>query len=232
MPPNKIVSSPEQAVADIFEGARVMVAGFAAPGTPQALVGAVLQKGVGGLTCICGPWHDPAGGRVLSAAKLIAAGQVSRVITAPPVAPGPEKGSSTGSGDGDMTVEIMPQGSLAERIRAGGAGMGGFFVATGIGTSFEEGKEKMEIDGTEWVLETPLKADFALIRAYMADTMGNLVYRLSQRNWNSIMAMAAEVTIVEVDRIVQPGELDPELVITPGVYVDRIVSSRGEAHVT
>ena len=105
-------------------------------------------------------------------------------------------------------------------------------VATGIGTSFEDGKEKMEIDGTEYLLETPLKADFALIRAYMADTMGNLVYRLSQRNWNPIMAMAAEITIVEVDQIVQPGELDPELVITPGVYVDRIVKSRGESDVT
>lgn len=225
MPPNKVVSSPESAVADIFEGARVMVAGFAAPGTPQALVGALLKSGIGRLTCICGPWYEPVG-RVVGASKLISAGQVAKIITAPPVAHGPEPGTV----EGDLQIETMPQGTLAEKIRAGGAGIGGFFVQTGIGTSYQEGKETMEIDGSTWMLESPLKADFALIKAYMADTMGNLVYRLSQRNWSPIMAMAAEVTIVEADHIVQSGELDPELIITPGVYVDRVVSLGGDSN--
>jgi 3-oxoacid CoA-transferase A subunit len=125
--------------------------------------------------------------------------------------------------EGRLEAEIVPQGTLAERIRAGGAGIGGLLLPTGRGTSFAEGKEKQVINGREYILETGLKADFALLSAHKADTLGNLIYQRSQRNWNPIMAMAADVTIVEVGEIVQPGELDPELVITPGIYVDRIV---------
>ena len=128
--------------------------------------------------------------------------------------------------DGRIEVEIVPQGTLAERIRAGGAGIGGLLLPTGAGIGFAEGKEKQVINGREYILETGLKADFALLRAHKADTLGNLVYLRSQRNWNPVMAMAADVTIVEVDEIVQPGELDPELVITPGIYVDRIVKAQ------
>ena len=123
-----------------------------------------------------------------------------------------------------MEVEAVPQGTLAERIRAGGAGLGGIYLATGMGTPFEAGKERKLIDGEEYIFEMPLKADYALLRAHKADTLGNLVYRGSQSNWNPIMAMAADVTIVEVDEVVRPGELDPELIITPGIYVNRIVA--------
>ena len=223
MLPNKVASSVEEATSDISEGSRIMVGGFGFPGTPTALVKALMDKGVGNLTCICGPWYAGAR-RVVDAAALIASGQVTRVITAPPVAPAPEPASE----DDRMNLEIMPQGTLAERIRAGGAGIGGFYVPTGLGTAYEEGKERMSIDGVECIFEEPIKADYALIRAQAADTMGNLVYRMAQRNWNPIMATAAEVTIVQVDEIVDPGMLDPELVITPGIFVDRIVISGGD----
>ncbi len=226
MLPNKVLPSAEEATADIPEGARIMVGGFGFPGTPEALVSALIKRGVGDLTCICGPWY-PGVRKVAGAADLIASGQVSRVITAPPVAPGSRTGAGSASEDGGMQMELMPQGTLAERIRAGGAGIGGFYIPTGLGTTFEEGKERTNIGGVECIFEEPLKADYALIRAKAADTMGNLVYRMAQRNWNPIIATAAEVTIVEVDEIVAPGELDPELVITPGIFVDRIVMVGG-----
>ena len=223
MLPNKVASSVEEAVADIPEGARIMVGGFGLPGIPEALVKALMDRGVGNLTCICGPWYGGAR-RTIGTASLIASGQVTRVVTAPPVAPGPDPVSE----DDRMHLEIMPQGTLAERIRAGGAGIGGFYIPTGIGTSYEEGKERMTIGGVDCIFEEPIKADYALIRAQSADTMGNLVYRLAQRNWNPIMATAAEVTIAQVDEIVDPGMLDPELVITPGIFVDRIVIAGGD----
>ena len=226
MPSTKVVSSPDEAVADIFEGARIMVAGFGSPGVPEALIEALIRKGVGGLTCICGPWYRTEG-RVMDASELIASRQVSSLVTAPPVAPGPPSSPGDGADNGSLQIEVMPQGTLAERIRAGGAGIGGFFMATGVGTTFEEGKEKMNIDGVDCIFEGPLKADFALIRAHTADTTGNLSYRMSQRNWNPIMAMAAEVTIAEVDHLVAPGMLDPELVITAGIFVDKILSLGG-----
>ena len=227
MLPNKVASSVEAATADIPEGARIMVGGFGFPGTPEALVKSLLDRGVGNLTCICGPWY--AGARkAVDAAALIASGQVSRIISAPPVAPGPRSsGTDPVSEDDRLHLEIMPQGTLAERIRAGGAGIGGFYIPTGLGTAYEEGKEKMNIGGVDCIFEEPIKADYALIRAQAADTMGNLVYRLAQRNWNPIMATAAEVTIAQVDEIVAPGMLDPELVITPGIFVDRIVIAGG-----
>lgn len=223
MLPNKVSASVQDATADIPDGASIMVGGFGFPGTPEALVKALLDRGVGNLTCICGPWYAGAR-RTTGAAALIASGQVSRVITAPPVAAGPDSASE----DDRMHLEIMPQGTLAERIRAGGAGIGGFYIPTGLGTSYEEGKERMAIGGVECILEEPIKADYALIRAQAADTMGNLVYRLAQRNWNPIMATAAEITIAQVDEIVAPGDLDPELVVTPGIFVDRIVIAGGD----
>ena len=128
-----------------------------------------------------------------------------------------------------MEVELVAQGSLAERVRAGGAGLGAIFLPVIREAMPEEGKEKVTVDGVEYVMETPIKAGFALIRAHKADSLGNLVYRLSQRNWNPLMAMAAEVTIVEVDHVVQLGGLDPELVITPGIFVDRIVEIGAQA---
>ncbi|MBP1622562.1 MAG: 3-oxoacid CoA-transferase subunit, partial [Acidobacteria bacterium] len=126
-----------------------------------------------------------------------------------------------------VELEYVPQGTLAERIRAGGAGLGAFFTPTGVGTLIEEGKEKRTIDGREMLMEYALRADYALIRAYAADTMGNLVYRGIMRSFNAIMAMAAKVTIVEVERVVPAGELDPEIIVTPGIFVDRIVACGG-----
>ena len=224
---SKIFSGPDEAVADIPQGAVVMVAGYARPGTPQNLVKALLKRGVGSLTCISGPWYggDP---RLYGPASLVANGQVKKVITTAPIDTRlPAAGLRLPGGSG-LEVEFVPQGTLAERIRAGGAGLGGIFLP-GLGDDgFAEGKEKQIINGAEYVLETPIKADFALLRAHRADTLGNLVYRRSQRNWNPLMAMAADVAIVEVDQVVQPGELDPELVITPGIFVDRIVEVGGQ----
>ena len=226
MPPDKVISSTDEAVADIPDGAEIMVGGYAVPGTPQNLVKALLKRGVGGLACISGPWYgrDP---DLYDVARLVASGQVKRVITTAPIYPDSEERALQLWSKERLELEVVAQGTLAERIWAGGAGLGGFFLPTRMGTAVEDEREKLVIDGQEYILEEPLKADFALLRAHKADTLGNLVYRYSQRNWNPIMAMAAEVTIVEVDQVVQPGELDPELVVTPGIYVDRIVEVGG-----
>ena len=218
-------SSADEAIADIADGAVIMVAGYGGPGTPQGLVEALIRKPVTRLTCICGPLrgshqdhHD--------ASRLVAGGQVEKLITAPPV-PSDENGDIARlQREGRLEVELSPQGTLAERIRAGGAGLGGIFLSTSIGTAYEEGKERRVIDGEDWLLETPLRADFALLRARVADNLGNLAYHRAQRNWNPIMAMAADIAIVEVDEVVLPGELDPELVISPGIYVNRLVQAQ------
>ena len=206
-----------------------MVAGYARPGTPQNLVKALLKRGVGSLTCISGPWYggDPL---LYGPASLVANGQVKKVITTAPIDTRlPAADLQLPVRSGRLEVEVVPQGTLAERIRAGGAGLGGLFLPTSIAATFAEGREKQTIDGSEYVLETPIRADFALLRAHRADTLGNLVYRHSQRNWNPLMAMAADVIIVEVDQVVQPGDLDAELVITPGIFVDRIVEVGAKA---
>ena len=231
MPPGKVISSADEAVADISDGAVIMVAGYAVPGTPQNLVKALLIKGVGDLTCISGPWYgrDP---DLYDAARLVGNGQVKRAITSAPIHPDAPSPAIRRWQEGQLEVEAVPQGTLAERIMAGGAGIGGLFLSTGMGTPFEAGKERKLIDGEEYILEMPLKADYALLCAHKADTLGNLVYRRSQSNWNPIMAMAADVTIVEVDEVVQPGELDPELIITPGIYVDRVVAVGGKPNET
>ena len=226
MPPNRVLLSSDEAVADIPDGAVIMVGGFGTPGTPQDLVKALLRKGVTGLTCISGPWYgrDP---DLYAVARLVASGLVKRVIMAPPIYAYAEQDAAPQPWrDGRLEVEIVPQGTLAERIRAGGAGLGGLLLPAARGTALHaRGTERRVVDGAECTVETPLKADFALLRAHRADTLGNLVYRHSQRNWNPIMAMAADVTIAEVDEIVQPGELDPELVVTPGIYVERTVKA-------
>jgi 3-oxoacid CoA-transferase A subunit len=217
MSPARVFPSAADAVADVPNGAVVMVAGYARPGTPQSLVRALLDKGVEDLTCICGPWYgrDP---DLYDAAKLVARGRVKKLITSPPIHN--DQGSALPA---DVEVELVAQGALAERVRAGGAGLGGVLLPAAGPASAREGVESRTVDGVRYVLATPLRADFSLLRARRADTLGNLVYRGSQRNWNPVMAMAARVTIVEVEELVQPGELDPELVITPGIYVSRIV---------
>lgn len=233
---NKVVGSFDEAVADVFDGAVILMGGFGpANGTPSNLLRALAKQGAKNLTLVA---NTPGYGRPAPGAKsfrktppnyddgglLIQTGQVSKVICAFPgmsrpgmTAPLHEKWAA-----GELEVEMIPQGTLAERIRAAKAGVGAFFIPTGAGTLFEKGKEKRVIDGREHILEYPLKADFALVRAYRADRYGNLVYQGTSRNFNPVMAGAARVTIAEVDELLPVGELDPEVIVTPGIYVDRV----------
>jgi len=218
----KVFSSPETALADVFEGAVVLVGGFAGDGIPQGLLRALNESRVRGLTLICqGDWPAPPG--TFGLAQLVANGQVRRLISPLPVYPGVGSQVEERWKSGELEIEVVPQGILAERLRAGGAGLGGVFLATGSGTRFQDGKEGRRFGEQECILELPLRGDFALIRADAADTLGNLVYRGTQRNWNPVMAMAASTTIAEVDRIYEPGGLNPEAVITPGIFVKRVV---------
>ena len=235
---DKIVGSFDEAVADIFDGAIIFMGGFGpANGTPSNLLRALVKQGAKKLTLVA---NTPGFGRAPVGTKsfrktppnyddgglLIQSGQVRKVICAFPGTPRPgmtaplyEKWMA-----GELEVEMIPQGTLAERIRAAKAGIAAFFIPTGAGTIFEKGKETRVIDGRNNVLEYPLKADFALIRAYKADRFGNLVYQGTSRNFNPVMAGAAKVTIAEVDMVVPLGELDPETVVTPSIYVDRVAS--------
>ena len=215
MPGSKVYASADAAVAEIRDGATVMVSGYGEAGVPRSLVRSLMDRGAIDLTCVCGPIYG-SGLDGSGAAALLSAGLVSRLVTSHPLPVWPDKGMA------GLEVDLVPQGLLAERIRAGGAGIGGLFVPRDQVTSLE-GRETKVIDGVECVLLGPLKADFALLRARVADTLGNLEYWRSQRNWGPLMAMAAHVTIAEVDEVVEPGDIDPELVITPGIYVNRIV---------
>lgn len=219
MPINKVFQSFQEAVADVHDGATIMFGGFIGkPGSPTNLILALRDKGVKNLTTIsnrCAAMDlDP----------LFEARQVRKAIASAPVpgsrVPSPFEQQYLA---GEVELEIVPQGTMVERMRAAGAGIGGFYTITGVGTQIEEGKEKKLIDGKEYILELPLRADFAFIRAHKADKMGNLVYWRSQRNFNPIMATAAKVTIAEVDEIVEVGELDPETIVSPAIYVHRVV---------
>ena len=233
MPKNKIFSSCDAAVADIFDGAVIMIGGFGSyGGLPIHLIAALARQGAKGLTIIANQ-----GGVGFELSKrikpegyddiglLYAKGQVKKFIGSVPALGGmpPTSPLEVQHREGKVEIEIVPQGTLAERIRAGAGGLGGFYTPTGVGTPVEAGKEKRIINGKECLLELPLTADFALIKAHKADTLGNLVYRGTARCFNPVMAMAAETTIVEVDRIVEPGEIDPEAVVTPHLFVSRIV---------
>ena len=222
MPSSKVYSSASEAVADIHDGATVMVGGYAAPGTPHSLVLALMNKGVRDLTCISGPWYrkDP---DLSDVSTLVARGMVRRIITASPIDQDSFVPALDRQREGTLEVEIVSQGTLAERIRAAGAGLGAVLLPAGESAAIDLAKGTRIINGVMCTLETPLRADFALIRAHKADRLGNLIYRRAQRNWNPVMATAARVTIAEVDEILEPGDLDPELVITPGIYVNRIV---------
>ena len=214
---NKVVTSSRTAVSGIGDGATLMVSGFGPPGQPSELIDAVLDSGVGDLTVINN--NAGAGGRAIS--DLFAAKRVRKVICSFPKAIG-----STVFDDlyraGEIELELVPQGTLAERIRAGGAGIKGFFTPTAYGTELGAGKETRVIDGVPCVLETPLRADFALVRADTGDRYGNLTYRKTGRNFGPLMAAAADVTIAEVAHLVEPDEMNPETIVTPGIYVDRL----------
>lgn len=216
---DKVVASADAAIDGIVDGASIMVGGFGPPGQPTALIDALLRRGVRDLVIINN--NAGAGGTAISA--LFAAERVRKVICSFPKAIG-----STVFDElylaGKIELELVPQGTLAERIRAGGAGIGGFFTRTGFGTELAAGKETRRIDGIDYVLESPLRADFALIRGLQGDHMGNLVYRKTGRNFGPIMATAADVVAAEVQEIVPLGALDPEHVVTPGIYVDRLIT--------
>jgi 3-oxoacid CoA-transferase A subunit len=236
---NKVFSTCSEAIADIPDGAVIMVGGFGhAADKPQNLIAALKEQGTKNLTLIMngagvsGSLGIGSLGGVpfIDEEILIKNGQVQKAICSVPASlvmskPGAFEKLFLA---GEAELEYVPQGTLAERIRAGGAGIGAFYTPTGVGTLIEEGKEKRIINGKEMLLEFALRADYALIKAYGADTMGNLIYRGIMRSFNAIMATAAKVTIAEVDRIVKAGELDPENVVTPGIFIDRIVATPGE----
>ncbi len=238
MTKNKVYSSFAEAVADMPDGATVMIDGFGgAGGMPENLILALRDQGakeltiIGNTAGIGGTFGVQPGKTYVDPSVLVQNGQVKKAIASFPVSPSPSRPTAFEKLylEGKAELEMVPQGTLAERIRAAGAGIGGFYTPTGVGTVVEQGKEKRVIDGREMILESPLKADYALIRACKADRMGNLVFRGTSRSFNGIMAPAAQVTVVEVDEIVEPGELDPECIVTPGIFVDRIVLRPGEA---
>jgi 3-oxoacid CoA-transferase subunit A len=217
---NKLVESADAAVADIGDGATLMVGGFGLCGNPENLIAALHRKQVKGLTLI----SNNCGTTDLGLGPLLQARQIKKILAS---YVGENKEFERQFLSGELEVELVPQGTLAERIRAGGAGIGGFYTRTGVGTQVAEGKESRTIDGKEFILEQPLFADFALVHAHTADTHGNLVFRKTARNFNPVMATAARVTIAEAERIVAPGQLDPDQVHTPGIYVQRLVQGAG-----
>ena len=223
----KVYQSPEAALADVSDGAVVCVGGFGGRGAPESLLQALRQRGVSDLTLIYSPGAWPGGAGSPGVTDLVANGQIRKLISSLPYQPGTGGPIEEGCRSGKLQVEVVPQGTLAERLRAGGAGLGAVFLPTGLGTRFAQGKEVRLIDRQECQLETPLRADLALLRAVTADQLGNLVYRGTQRNWGPVMAMAANLVVVEVDHICPPGGLDPEAVITPGIFVNRIVEVTG-----
>lgn len=213
---HKVIETADAAVADIHDGASIMVGGFGLSGIPENLLAALLRRGVRNLTMI----SNNAGTDDFGIGPLLKNRQVRKMIS---TYVGENKEFERQFLQKEIEVELVPQGTFSERIRAGGAGIGGFFTPTGVGTLIAEGKETREIDGRQFVLEMPLKADFAFVKAWKGDHVGNLVYRKTARNFNPMMATAARVTIAEVEQLVAPGEIEPDLVHTPGIYVRRIL---------
>ncbi|MFC5431908.1 3-oxoacid CoA-transferase subunit A [Paraburkholderia denitrificans] len=222
---NKIFDSLQAAVADIHDGATVMIGGFGAAGMPAELIDALIEQGARELTIV----NNNAGNGEVGLASLLKSRRVRKIICSFP--------RQTDSyvfdalyRSGEIELELVPQGNLAERIRAAGAGIGGFFTPTAYGTKLAAGKETRVIDGRHYVLESPLHADFALIKAYQGDRWGNLVYRKTARNFGPIMASAAKVAIAQVSDVVPLGSLDPEAIVTPGIFVQRVIEVPQAAH--
>ena len=211
----KIISVAE-AAAKVQDGMTVMVGGFLGCGTPQILVDQLLAQGTKDLTLVCNDTAFPDSG----VGKLVVSRQFKKVIVSH-IGTNPETGRQMNAGE--LDVELVPQGTLAEKVRSAGFGLGGFLTPTGVGTPVEEGKQKLTIDGKDYLLELPIKADVALIKAYKADKAGNLVFRKAARNFNPLMATAAQLVIVEAQNIVEIGEIDPDEVMTPGIFVNYLV---------
>ena len=233
-PASKVYADGPSALSDVTDGATVFIDGFGGPGgMAHHLLISLRDQGSRGLTIVSNTagiarvvsFGTPPGRTAIDHSVLIENGQVAKAIASFPVSPSVSRPSEfeLAYRRGEVDLELVPQGTLAERLRAGGAGIQAFYTPTGAGTLIAEGKESRVIDGREHILEYGLRADFAIIRAHKADTNGNLVYRGTSRNFNAVMAPAARITVAEVDEIVQPGELDPEEIVTPGVFVQRIV---------
>jgi 3-oxoadipate CoA-transferase alpha subunit len=215
----EVLPDPDAAVAGIADGATVLIGGFGTAGQPMELIDALRRSGARELTVV----NNNAGNGDVGLAALLAAGQVGKIICS-----FPRQADSFVFDElyrsGRIELELVPQGNLAERLRAAGAGIGAFFTPTGAGTPLAEGKEVRTIDGRDYVLEYPIHGDVALIKAYRADPAGNLVFRKTARNFGPVMATAATTTVVQVDEVVPLGALDPEVIVTPGIFVDRIVA--------
>lgn len=213
----KKIVTIEEAICHVNDGATIMVGGFLGNGSPERLIDALVKKGVKNLTLIC----NDSGFPEVGVGKLVVNKQIKKLI-ASHIGTNPETGRQMNAKE--MEVSLVPQGTLAEQIRSGGAGLGGFLTPTGVGTIVEEGKEKITVNGETYLLELPLRADVALLYAETADKFGNLIYKGSKRNFNPVMASAADVVIVETDKVVEVGELNPNYVITPGIFVNYIVN--------
>jgi 3-oxoadipate CoA-transferase, alpha subunit len=212
-------SGPDEAVADVADGATVLIGGFGLAGMPVELIDALIRQGASDLTVV----NNNAGNGDTGLAALLAEGRVRKVICSFPR----QKDSWVFDElyrAGRVELELVPQGNLAERMRAAGAGIGAFFCPTAVGTPLAEGKESREIEGRTYVLEYPIRGDVALIGAHRSDRMGNLVYRKTARNFGPVMATAAATVVAQVREVVEVGELDPEVVVTPSIYVDRVVA--------
>jgi len=216
---NKIVPSVQEAVAGIKDGATVLIGGFGGAGQPMALIDALIAQGAKDLTIV----NNNAGNAEIGLAALMKAGQVRKIICS-----FPRQADSYVFDElyrsGKLELELVPQGTLAERVRAGGAGIGGFYTRTGVGTMLAEGKEVRTIDGEDYLFEAPIKADVAFIKAKCGDRWGNLTYNKTARNFGPVYATAATMTVAQVDEIVELGEIDPEAVVTPGIFVQRVVA--------
>ena len=221
---NKIFGSMEEALADVADGSSVMVGGFGLAGQPRELIDALLDQGAKDLVII----NNSAGNGDTGLAALLAAGRVRKMVCSFPRQVDSHVFDRLYRA-GKIELELVPQGNLAERIRAAGAGIGGFYTPTGAGTPLAEGKEQRHIHGRDYILEYPLHADYALIKALHADRWGNLVYRKTARNFGPIMATAARVAVVQVEDVVELGTLDPEAIVTPGLFVQRVVRVGGQA---
>jgi 3-oxoadipate CoA-transferase alpha subunit len=215
---DKTVSSAAAALADIRDGATVMIGGFGTAGQPNELIDALIETGARELVIV----NNNAGNGDAGLARLLALRRVRKIICSFPRQADSHHFDALYRA-GEIELELVPQGNLAERIRAAGAGIGGFFTPTGYGTALAEGKETREINGRHYVLESPIPADYALIKAEKGDRWGNLSYRMTARNFGPIMAMAARTTIATVHQLVELGQMDPEAVVTPGLFVQRVV---------
>jgi 3-oxoadipate CoA-transferase alpha subunit len=222
---NKQVTSPAEALADVFDGAVVMVSGFGEAGSPIELIHALIDQGARELTVV----SNNCGSGEVGLAALLKAGRVRKVVCS-----FPRTANSTVFPDlyhsGKIELELVPQGTLAERIRAGGAGIPAFYTPAAVGTPLAEGKESRDFDGKTYLMERGLKADFALIKGKAADNHGNVIYNKTARNFGPIMAMGSKTAIVQVEEVVSAGEIDPEVVVSPGIFVDRVVEVAQPAH--